>query len=144
MIALLGYPCKPPKAINYEYKGYELIYIDYTGKSILLNQKEVLDILSKHKDENRLVAKSIDLGEQIAIEKLSNALISWLQNQQAEIEIQEDGTVKQKMGQASIDMLQKLKTGSKSTIEKIKVEGSASQKYNKDNFDLITWFILSN
>jgi hypothetical protein len=112
--------------------------------SILLNQKEVLDILSKHKDENRFVAKSIDLGEQIAIEKLSNALFSWLQNQQAEIEIQEDGTIKQKMGQASIDMLQKLKTGSKSTIEKIKVEGSASQKYNKDNFDLITWFILSN
>lgn len=144
MIALMGYPCKPPKVINFEYKGYELIYIDYTGKSILLNQKEVLDILSKHKDEVRFIDKTIDLGEQNAIEKLSNALISWLQNQQEEIEIQDDGTIKQKMGQASLDMLQKLKTGSKSTIVKIKEEGSASQKYNKENFDLITWFILSN
>lgn len=144
MIALMGYPCKPPKAINFEYKGYELIYINYTGKSILLNQKEVLDILSKHKDEVRFVEKSIDLGVQTEIEKLSNALISWLKSQQSETEIQEDGTVKLKMGQASIDMLQKLKTGSKSTVDKIKDEGSASQKYNKDNFDLITWFILSN
>lgn len=144
MIALMGYPCKPPKAINFEYKGYELIYIDYTGKSILLNQKEVLDILSNHKDEVRFVEKSIDLGVQTEIEKLSTALISWLKSQQSETEIQEDGTVKLKMGQASIDMLKKLKTGSKSTVDKIKDEGSASQKYNKDNFDLITWFILSN
>lgn len=144
MIALMGYPCKPPKAINYKYNGYKLIYIDYAGKSILLNQKEVLDVLSKHKDEVRLVDKSIDLGEQIAIEKLSNAIITWLQNQQSETEVQEDGTVKQKMGQATIDMLQKIKTGSKSTIEKNKEDGSASKKYNKDNFDLITWFILSN
>ena len=143
MIALLGYPCKPSKALNYEYKGYELIYIDYSGKSILLNQKEVLDILAKYKNEERFVEKSIDLGVQTEIEKLSNALISWLQSQQSESEIQEDGTVKQKMGQATIDMLQKIKSGSKSSIEKNKEEGSASQKYNKDNFDLITWFILT-
>ena len=144
MIALLGYPCKPSKAINYEYKGYELIYIDYSGKSILLNQKEVLDILAKHKDEERFVEKSIDLGVQTEIEKLSNSLISWLQSQQSETEIQEDGSIKQKMGQATIDILQKIKTGNKSTIVKIKEEGSASQKFNKENFDLITWFILSN
>jgi hypothetical protein len=40
-------------------------------------------------------------------------------------------------------MLNKLKSGSKTTIQKLKDEGSASQKFNKDNFDLITWFIVS-
>ena len=54
-----------------------------------------------------------------------------------------DETVKQKMGKASLDMLNKLKSGIKTTIQKLKDEGSASQKFNKDNFDLITWFIIS-
>lgn len=143
MIALLGYPNKPTKALNFQYKGYELIYIDYSGKSILLNQKEVLEILANHKDEERFVKKVIDLGEQNEIEKLSNALITWIESQKAETELLEDGTVKQKMGKASLDMLQKIKTGSKTEIEKNKIDGSASQKYNKENFDLITWFILS-
>jgi hypothetical protein len=35
------------------------------------------------------------------------------------------------------------KSGSKTTAQKLKEDGSASQKFNKDNFDLITWFIIS-
>jgi hypothetical protein len=138
MIALLGYPSKPSKA----YQGYELIYIDYSGKSVFLNQKEVLDALSIHKEEVRFVPKNIDQGEAKSIEQLTSALSAWLKSQIVEEEIQEDGTVKQKMGAASIDMLNKLKTGSKTTIEKLRTEGSASDKYVKDNFDLITWFIV--
>ncbi|HMN33559.1 MAG TPA: helicase-related protein [Chitinophagaceae bacterium] len=143
MIALLGYPSKPAKANNFEYKGHELIYIDHSGKSVFLNQKEVLDALAKHKDEIRFVPKAIDQGEPKSIEHLSAALSAWLKSQATEEEVQEDGTVKQKMGKASLDMLNKLKTGSKTTIQKLKDEGSTSQKFNKDNFDLITWFIIS-
>jgi ERCC4-related helicase len=143
LIALLGYPSKTTKAKNFEYKGYELIYIDHAGKSVFLNQKEVLDALAKHKDEVRFVPKAIDQGEPKSIEHLSAALSTWLINQVTEEEVQEDGTVKQKMGKASLDMLNKLKSGSKTTIQKLKDEGSASQKFNKDNFDLITWFIIS-
>jgi hypothetical protein len=129
---------------NFEYKGYELIYIDHSGKSVFLNQKEVLDALAKHKEEVRFVPKAIDQGEPKSIEHLSAALSAWLKSQATEEEVQEDGTVKQKMGKASLDMLNKLKSGSKTTIQKLKDEGSASQKFNKDNFDLITWFIISN
>lgn len=43
----------------------------------------------------------------------------------------------------SIDLLNKLKTGSKKAIQKLKEDGRTSYKYSKDNFDLITWFILS-
>ncbi|MBK8329306.1 MAG: DEAD/DEAH box helicase family protein [Bacteroidetes bacterium] len=143
IIALMGYPCKPAKSNNFEYKGYELIYIDHSGKSIFLNQKEVLDALSKHKEEIRFVPKAIDQGELKSIEHLSSALTTWLKSQASEDEVQEDGTVKQKMGKASLDVLNKLKTGSKTTIQKLKDEGPASQKFSKDNFDLITWFIVS-
>ena len=31
----------PTKANNFEYKGYELIYINHSGKPVFLNQKEV-------------------------------------------------------------------------------------------------------
>ncbi len=143
MIALLGYPSKPTKSNNFEYKGYELIYIDHLGKSVFLNQKEVLDALAKHKEEIRFVPKAIDQGEPKSIEHLSASLSAWLKSQATEEEVQEDGTVKQKMGKASLDMLNKLKSGSKTTIQKLKDEGSTSQKFNKDNFDLITWFIIS-
>ena len=144
LIALLGYPSKPAKATDFDYKGYELIYIDHSGKSVFLNQKEVLDALAKHKEEIRFVPKAIDQGETKSIELLSTALSTWLKSQATEEEVQEDGSVKQKMGKASLDMLNKLKSGSKTTIQKLKEEGSASQKFNKDNFDLITWFIVSS
>lgn len=144
LIALLGYPSKSTKTNNSEYKGYELIYIDHSGKSIFLNQKEVLDALAKHKEEIRFVPKPIDQGEPKSIEHLSLALSTWLKSQATEEEVQEDGTVKQKMGKASLDMLNKIKSGSKNTIQKLKEEGSASQKFSKDNFDLITWFIVSS
>lgn len=144
MIALLGYPSKPAKATNFVYRGYELIYIDHSGKSVFLNQKEVLNSLAKHKEEVRYVPKTIDQGEPKFIESLSAALFAWLKSQETEEEVQEDGTVKQKMGKASLDMLNKLKSGSKTAIQKLKEEGSASQKFNKDNFDLITWFIISS
>lgn len=144
LIALLGYPSKSAKINNSEYRGYELIYIDHSGKSVFLNQKEVLDALAKHKEELRFVPKPIDQGEPKSIEHLSLALSTWLKSQATEEQVQEDGTVKQKMGKASLDMLNKIKSGSKNTIQKLKEEGSASQKFSKDNFDLITWFIVSS
>ncbi len=145
MIALLGYPCKPAKANKFQYKGHELIYIDYSGKSVFLNQKEVLDALAKHKecDRDNEGLKKIDHGEEAEIQKLSFSLSAWLKNQAMDEEVQADGTIKQKMGKASLDMLNNLKTGSKTTIQKLKEEGSTSKKYSKDNFDLITWFVIS-
>lgn len=143
MIALLGYPSKPSRENHFEYKGYELIYIDHSGKPVFLNQKEVLDALAKHKEETRFVPRSIDQGEPKSIEHLSAALLAWLKSQTIEEVVEEDGTVKQKMGKAPLDILNKLKAGNKAAIKKLKDEGTASQKFSKDNFDLITWFIIS-
>jgi len=143
VIALLGYPSNPSKTLYSNYKGYELIYINHSGKSILLNQKEVLDALTKHKEEVRYVPQNIDQGEPKSIGHLSSALSTWLKNQANEEEIQEDGTLKRKMSKSTLDVLNKLKAGSKTAIEKLKSEGPASQKFSKGNFDLITWFIVS-
>lgn len=144
LIALLGYPRKVAKGSDFKYRGYELIYIDNSGKSVLLNQKEVLDALAKHKEEFRYVPAAIDQGNPDSIELLSGALANWLKSQAVEEEVQEDGTVKQKMGKASLDLINKLKTGSKTAIQKLKDDGNASKKFSKENFDLITWFIVSN
>lgn len=143
IIALLGYPCKPSKSKDFEYKGHELIYIDKKGKSVFINQKEVLESLAKHKDTDRYVPQNVDHGEPEEIEILSVALNKWIVDQATQEEVLEDGTILKKMGRAALDILNKLKSGSKSTIRTLKEEGSVSQKFRKENFDLITWFILS-
>ncbi|MCX5805631.1 MAG: helicase-related protein [Proteobacteria bacterium] len=143
LIALMGYPSKPPRAENFKYRGYELIYVNYQGEAVFLNQKEVLDAIAKHKENDRFVSKAVDHGEPEAIQRLSDALGLWLKKQSVEEELQEDGSVKQKMGQAALDLINKLKSGGKEAVQKIKTEGNQSQKFDKDNVDLITWFIVS-
>ena len=143
IIALMGYPTKPPKALSHQYKGYELIHINYEGKPVLLNQKEVLQALSKHKDDDRKVPRAVDNGEPEAIKRLSDAIGAWLKSQTVEEEVLEDGTVKQKMGNAQKDLLNKLKMGSKNAINDLKTEGNVASKFTKENFDLITWFVVN-
>ena len=120
LIALLGYPSKPAKSIDFEYKGYELIYINHSGKSVFLNQKEVLDALAKHKEENRFVPKTIDQGEPKSIEHLSVALSTWLKSQATEEEVQEDGTVKQKNGESLTRHVEQVKIGKQNCRPKTK------------------------
>jgi ERCC4-related helicase len=143
IIALMGYPTKPPKALSHQYKGHELIYINYEGKAVLLNQKEILEALAKHKNENRSVPKPIDNGEPEAIKPLTNAIEAWLKSQTVEEQVQEDGTVKQTMGKAALDMLNKLRMGSKAALDALKTEGNPSAKFTKENFDLIVWFVVN-
>lgn len=111
-----------------------------------MNQKEVLDALSKHRDCQRDHdgLRSIDQGEASSIEPLAKSLNLWINKQAVEEEIQADGTIKQKMGTASMDLLNKLKSGSKQAVQTLKTSGSPADKYKPENFDLITWFIVNN
>ena len=145
IIALMGYPAKPAQNnINsFTYRSYELIYINHIGETVLLNQKEVLDALAKHKFEERLVPKDIDEGKPDAIQQLSASIVNWLQSKAIQEEIQEDGSKKQMAGPAAIDLINKIKSGSKEAIKQLKKEGKPADKYSKENFDLITWFIIS-
>lgn len=145
MIALLGYPSKPPKTPDFRYRSYDLIFIDYDGKQWLQNQKEVLDALAVHKDceRDKSGLRKTDLGDETEIQKLTGALKLWLKSQSETEEKGEDGAVKVRAGQASLDLINKIKAGSREAITKIKQEGSTTQKYTSENFDLITWFIVN-
>jgi ERCC4-related helicase len=143
LIALLGYPARPSKSRQHEYKIFDLIYINKQGKAVLMNQKEVLDALTHHKDFNRFVPNLIDQGEETAIQELVVALNSWLLEQASEEQILEDGSVKKVMGKEVKDLLSNLRKGDKQSIDRIKENKTAKEKFQLDKFDLITWFLVS-
>jgi hypothetical protein len=105
IIALLGYPARPPKTTDHQYQNYDLIYIDMKGRLVLQNQKEVLDALTLHKDKARQVRPEIDRGEPDSIQPLIEAVKNWLAGQAVEEEKLEDGTTKTRMGSEAMDVL---------------------------------------
>ncbi len=143
IIALLGYPAILTNRYEHKYQSYDLIYIDMNGQSVLLNQKEVLEALASHKENNRVVADSVDKGEEEAIQSLVDAIKKWLSSQAVDEEQQDDGSTKKRMGKEAKDILAKLKSGDGSAVKKMKQNIKVSDKYTADNFDLITWFLVS-
>ncbi len=143
LIALLGYPAKPAKTMNHDYKVFDLIYINKQGKMVLLNQKDVLDALTHHKDKDRFVPDVIDKGDDTAIQELVHAIKAWLDSQAAEEQVQEDGTIKKVMGTEAKDLLSKLRKGDKDALSRVKQNVKVDEKFQLDNFDLITWFLVT-
>lgn len=143
MIALLGYPAKPAKVKDYVYRLFDLIYIDPKGEMVLLNQKEVLHAISHHKDYERFVPDAIDKGDERTIQGLVDSLKSFLASQATEVVEQEDGTSKKTMGKEGKDVLDKLRRGDTGALERIKQNVKVNEKYQPENFDLITWLIVS-
>lgn len=143
LIALLGYPARPAKATQHEYKVFDITYINKQGKRVLLNQKDVLDALTHHKDKDRFVPDAIDKGEDAAIQGLVTALKAWLDSQAAEEQVLEDGTTKKVMGIEAKDLLSKLRKGDKDALSRVKQNVKVDEKFQLDNFDLITWFLVT-
>jgi superfamily II DNA or RNA helicase len=145
MIALLGYPGRSGNATTHRYKSYDLLYIDAEGRALMPNQKEVLEVLAKHKDcpRDNTGLNPIDSGDPEQIQKLSAALKSWLDAQTKEDTTLPDGSIKTKMGKASLDLIKKIKSGSKEAQQQLKQEGPAAEKYRADKVDLIAWLIVN-
>ena len=143
IIALLGYPSQKKYNPDFNYLSHELVYIDLDGNQISNNQKVILEQLNQYHTLPRFVDSKIESGNNEAIEQLSNALKIWINNQaKAEIEL-EDGSKKEVMSQAALDFVGKLKDNPKLSLEQLKKEGSISEKYDFNNFDLITWLIIN-
>jgi ERCC4-related helicase len=142
LIALLGYPAKQPKTISHEYKAFDLIYINKEGNMVLQNQKDVLDALAHHKNKDRFVPDAIDKGEETTIQELVNAIKGWLNKQAVEDQLQEDGTIKKVMGKEAKDLLSKIRKGDKNALSRVKQNIKVDEKFQLDNFDLITWFLV--
>ena len=143
IIALLGYPAKPVKKLDHQYQSFDLIYIDKSGNLVLNNQKEVLDLLTLYKDRERFVPDPIDYGAPAAIADLANALKAWLNHQSVQTEVMADGSVKKTMGKASRALLGMLKKGNKVAVDEINQNVKIDEKFQPDNFDLISWLLVS-
>jgi hypothetical protein len=143
IIALLGYPAKPAAGREPTYVSYDLIYIDYEGQSVILNQKGVLDALTKHKEQPRCVPDAIEHGQADAIASLQNALTTWLRTQAVDTETAPDGATKTKMGQSARDVLEKLKRGDLDAVKRLKQNTTIEETFQVERVDLIVWFIVN-
>lgn len=128
IVALLGYPAKPAKQDDHQYEVFDLIYIDKSGKLILNNQKEVLDFLTLHKEQERSVPPGVDRGDEEAIVELVKAIKSWLSSQ---------------ADQEPRDLLAKIKKGNKSALEILKQNVKVDEKFQIDKFDLVAWLVVN-
>lgn len=141
IIALLGSPVRKAKQKK-AYQQLKLVYVDAQGKEILVNEKEILHYLSQQKNAPRYGCEKLDIGAPEEVKHYANALAQWFEHQQANTVVDEDGHTKKVAGKASLDMLDQLSKGKKTAIEEMKNTQTMSAKYNKDNWDLITWLIV--
>ena len=141
IIALLGSPVRKAKQKK-AYQQLKLIYVDAQGKEILVNEKEILHYLSQQKNAPRYGCEKLDIGDPEEVKHYANALAQWFEHQQANTIVDEEGHTKKVAGKASLDMLDQLSKGKKTAIEEMKNTQTMSTKYNKDNWDLITWLIV--
>lgn len=141
IIALLGSPVRKAKQKK-AYQQLKLIYVDAQGKEILANEKEILHYLSQQKNASRYGCEKLDIGDPEEVKHYANALAQWFEHQQANTIVDEEGHTKKVAGKASLDMLDQLSKGKKTAIEEMKNTQTMSTKYNKDNWDLITWLIV--
>ncbi|MDR2824351.1 MAG: DEAD/DEAH box helicase family protein [Prevotellaceae bacterium] len=107
---------------------YELVYLDKTGNNVFLNCKETLNALAKHSNNARFVPEKVDTGDDDTLKIYAKALSDWFEP---------------KVKKTNEDNLNNLAIGNRNPQE-INTETKTEEKYNKDNFDLITWFIISN
>ena len=141
IIALLGSPVRKAKQKK-AYQQLKLVYVDAQGKEILVNEKEILHYLSQQKNAPRYGCEKLDIGDPEEVKHYANALAQWFEHQQANTVVDEEGHTKKVAGKASLDMLDQLSRGKKTAIEEMKNTQTMSTKYNKDNWDLITWLIV--
>lgn len=139
LIALIG--MKPKKEEN--YRNQYLIYIKNDGHIYSDNTKVILEILNEYKTEARYVPVEIDKGDEVALVKLRDLVWKWIEAQKITTETDEDGNEVNSAGKADLDLLQKLKSGSKKVVEQVKESGGIVNKFDNDNFDLITWLLIT-
>ena len=140
IIVLLG--LKPKK--DNGYASHHLVYLkDDDGLPYSDNMKVVLEIINQYKNEDRIVPKKVETGESPSLLLWQSHIEKWIESQHTEYTADEDGNIKSIAGKADLDLLNAIKGGSKSAINQIKENGTASDRYRKENFDVITWLIVS-
>jgi hypothetical protein len=131
IVAVLGYPSRVEDAKDHIYSEIHILHqpIDANQtSSTLQNRQEILNLLRYHKEENRYVPNEIEKSNPDELEKLSKAIGNWLNAQVSPMAINEI--------QNLFSNTANIKTISP---ERQKLE----EKFKAENFDLITWFIIT-
>ena len=141
IIALLGSPVRKAKQKK-AYQQLKLIYVDAQGKEILVNEKEILHYLSQQKNVPRYGCEKLDIGDPEEIKHYANALAQWFEHQQANTIVDEGGNEQKVASTQSVNLLKNMLKGKKEAIKEVKTNEKSSEKYDKNNWDLITWLIV--
>lgn len=141
LIALLGTPPKKPKEKK-NYKTMRLVYVNSNGEEILLNDKDILQYLNEVKDQERFGCEKLDIGENTEVKKYASAIEKWFASQQSELHKDDAGNTVATAGKESLSILDKLKKGKKDALETVKMNEKVTDKYNKENWDLIAWLTV--
>lgn len=127
IIALIGYPKKEVINKDFKYEKIHLLYANKNEKPPFINDVDILNVLRKHKLEQRFIPKEIANDDSEVYGEFAEMLKSWL---------------KWKSGKSAVDNIQdlfKFGLNERTKPKSVKIE----EIYNPDKFDLITWFIVS-
>lgn len=134
VVALLAYPSRPSGSLEHEYKEHYLAYAIPGGNSGIINQKDILTILRRHKNETRFVPSAIEDSDEKALNGLRDSLSNWLDYQGGRISTQSVLKIMQQT-QLKLDTSQ----GDADKEEQKRLD----EKFRMENFDLITWLVIS-
>ena len=127
LMGLLGYPKKTENDTDHEYKYLELFYASRDGKFHILNNMEVLYTLREHKMNSRFVPPEIEKPSPDTIEQLKSYINQWM---------------KKKFGQEDEQLINDLFDGGNLKLKQYEDE-IPEERYHIENYDLITWFVVS-
>jgi hypothetical protein len=132
LVAVLGYPRRPDDATNHVYKEIQLLHTSYNnGKQnvvLLQNDMEILALLRHHKLANRFLPREIDDGDKTVLADLSKAVSDWLHAQVIPV---------------AVNQIQGLFTGNNNPQSISPEQKKLEKKFKAENFDLITWFVIT-
>jgi ERCC4-related helicase len=131
IVAVLGYPKRPEDVKDYVYPEIHILHQTRDGNPttmILQNRQEILNLLRFHKEANRYVPDEIEKSNSEELKKLSNAIADWLRAQAAPTAIYE---------------IQNLFSGNINMPTISPEQQKLEEKFKAENFDLITWFVIT-
>ncbi|HAM98566.1 MAG TPA: helicase [Marinilabiliales bacterium] len=127
LIGLLGYPKRNENEKEHRYKNLELFYTSTDGKFYVLNNMEVLYTLREHKESKRFVPAFIEKPDEETISRLKTYIDHWMSK---------------KFGQEENDLVNDIFDGGNLKLKQFDEE-IPEERYKIENYDLITWFVVS-
>jgi len=127
LMGLIGYPKKEEGTKDHKYRYLELFYASADGKFHILNNMEVLYSLREHKECSRFVPPEIEKPDDETIMKLKSFISSWM---------------RRKAGAEGAQLINDIFDGGDLKMKQF--EGDTPEdRYKIENYDLITWFVVS-